>query len=78
MGYSMRTSQFHYREWVHITILGGHNYEPDWENSCDWPELYNLETDPEENVNIARNNENGDFVEEMSKRLRAGWRNEIK
>ena len=25
-----------------ILILGGYNYEPDWENQRDWPELYNL------------------------------------
>ena len=78
MGYSMRTAQFHYTEWVHIKALGGHNYEPEWDRSCDWAELYNLDADPKENVNIAREDEYKEVVEQMSQRLRGGWRHEIK
>ena len=37
-------------------------------------ELYDEQTDPEENVNVAESPENREVVEELSKRLRAGWR----
>jgi len=82
MGYSMRTDQYHYTEWVQITFLGDNSYEPDWETVCDsneefQSELYDLSTDPEENVNIVGDDDQADIVAELSTRLRAGWRDEI-
>ena len=80
MGYSIRTSMYRYTEWVQIQVLEGHNYEPSWEEPC-WnefhTELYNLIEDPEENINIVLGDENVDVVHDLSRRLRAGWRNEI-
>ena len=57
MGYSMRTAEWHYTEWVGVTHLGGADYKPDWENQRDWPELYSLIDDPQENWNLARQSE---------------------
>ena len=51
MGYSIRTEGYRYTEWVNIKFLGGLDYEPDWENPADHEELYDLEIDPQENVN---------------------------
>ena len=53
MGYSMRTAEWRYTEWVGITYLGEHNYSPDWSNIKDNPELYSMVEDPQENFNRA-------------------------
>ena len=53
MGYSMRTTEWRYTEWVGITYLGEHNYSPDWSNIKDNPELYSMVEDPQENFNRA-------------------------
>ena len=67
MGYSMRTSEWRYTEWVWNTIFdldslpnqvgityhGHHNYSPDWNAQKGDPELYNLINDPQENFNVA-------------------------
>jgi iduronate 2-sulfatase len=37
-------------------------------------ELYDLHTDPDENINIAGNPENASLVEELTRRLHDGWR----
>ena len=74
MGYSMRTADWRYTEWVGITYLGDNAYLPDWENSMDWPELYSMVEDPGENVNLARVEEHKEVVEQLSQQLRAGWR----
>ena len=74
MGYSMRTADWRYTEWVGITYLGDNAYLPDWENSMDWPELYSMVEDPGENVNLARVGEYKEVVEQLSQQLRAGWR----
>jgi len=74
MGYSMRTAEWHYTEWVGVTHLGGADYQPDWENQRDWPELYNLIDDPQENWNLARQSDYSQVLQELSSQLRAGWR----
>jgi len=74
MGYSMRTADWRYTEWVGITYLGDNAYLPDWENAVDWPELYSMVEDPGENVNLARVGEYKEVVEQLSQQLRAGWR----
>ena len=74
MGYSMRTADWRYTEWVGITYLGDNAYLPDWENSMDWPELYSMVEDPGENVNLARVEEYREVVDQLSQQLRAGWR----
>ena len=78
MGYSIRTAMYRYTEWVMIEVLGGHDYEPRWEQACSnefHPELYNLLEDPEESRNIVRSDGYTGVVEDLSKRLRSGWRN---
>ena len=52
MGYSVRTPDFRYTEYVHIKNLGHYNYEPEWNNPIDHEELYDLRNDPQENVNM--------------------------
>jgi len=74
MGYSMRTADWRYTEWVGITYLGENAYLPDWENAMDWPELYSMVEDPGENVNLARVGQYKEVVEQLSQQLRAGWR----
>ena len=75
MGYSLRTDQYRYTEWVHITALGGnHNYQPDWEEACDDGELYDLVNDNKENVNLYRDVNYSEVVEELANKLRTGWR----
>ena len=67
MGYSLRTDQYRYTEWVH-------NYQPDWEEACDDGELYDLVNDNKENVNLYRDVNYSEVVEELANKLRAGWR----
>ena len=52
MGYSIRTSNFRYTEYVSIKNLGNYNYEPEWNNPVDHEELYDLRNDPQENINV--------------------------
>ena len=79
MGYSIRTENHHYTEWVHIKVHDDSvSYEPEWDNPCDHSELYDLENDPKENINVHKIPEYEEIVLELSTRLRAGWRNEIK
>jgi len=81
MGYSIRTSDYRYTEWVKINKLGGLEYEPNWMESCrhgDFRELYNLVEDPEENRNLAVNPDFDVQIAILSERLHAGWRAEAK
>ena len=58
MRYSLRTVQYHYTAWVHIIRLegDGHGYQPDWDYQCDYGELYDLDNDYKETVNLHRDN----------------------
>ena len=51
MGYTIRMEGYRYTEWVHIKQLGNLEYEPEWDNPADHEELYDLQIDPQENVN---------------------------
>ncbi len=64
MGYTMRTERYRFTLWV------------DRENHDDVKavELYDHQTDPDENVNVANNPEYRSVVEELTRKLRAGWR----
>lgn len=64
MGYAMRTDRYRYVEWVakiNPKRVAGR-------------ELYDHETDPDENLNIANHPENKEVIASLSKRLNAGWR----
>ena len=52
MGYVIRTDRYRYTEWVNITHLGGNAYSPNWGQLAGEPELYDLEIDPQENINL--------------------------
>jgi len=74
MGYSMRTAEWRYTEWVGITYHGHHNYSPDWSTRKGNPELYSMIDDPQENFNVAGELAYAEIVTELSKMLQAGWR----
>jgi len=82
MGYSVRTQEWRYTEWVRIQRLGELEYLPSWEERCNDEdfhlELYSMVEDPEENTNLAREDGMEELVEELSARLRRGWRGEAK
>jgi iduronate 2-sulfatase len=71
MGYTMRTQQYRYTEWAKFTDVP--EFKPDW-NTLHGVELYDHTSDPEENHNRAHDVKYHDLREELSRRLRAGWR----
>ena len=78
MGYSVRTDQYRYTEWVQITTLeGNHNYRPAWDQACDHGELYDLVNDNKENINLYRDINYSEVVEGLADKLRAGWREQV-
>ncbi len=66
MGYSMRTERYRFTQWVdakdHTKVQA--------------VELYDEQTDPQENTNIAAAPENAALVETFTKQLDAGWQGE--
>ena len=59
--------------------LGGLAYQPNWMERCRGEgefnqELYSVEQDPEENSNLVLGEGLQQVVEELSSRLREGWR----
>jgi iduronate 2-sulfatase len=71
MGNSMVTPDYHYVEWRHWDHVAGVSGE------LAAAELYDRETDPDENCNIAAFKENAEIVEELSRRLQRGWRSAV-
>ena len=71
MGYSMRTTQYRYTEWV--GFLGKPYYVPIWERLVG-AELYDHVNDPGENVNLFRRKEYKQVVRNLSDVLHKGWR----
>ena len=71
MGYSVRTAQYRYTEWV--KFIGEPYYQPLWDKNVG-TELYDHKTDPEENFNRAKDNNYTDIKTELNKLLRLGWR----
>ena len=63
MGYAMRTERYRFVVWV------GRNDH----SKIDAIELYDHETDPQENQNIAKRPENAALVERLMTQWRAGW-----
>lgn len=64
MGYSLRTDRYRLTRWV----------EGDDPEAVVAVELYDHRSDPGENVNVAEDPANVGLVEELTERLRAGWR----
>lgn len=64
MGYSMRTDRYRFTVWV-----GRENH-----SHVDSIELYDHQTDPQENQNIAKASANAKLVEQLMHQWRSGWR----
>ena len=63
MGYSIRTALYRYVEWVR------------WDTKeFATRELYDQQSDPDENTNLAEQPEYREIVQTLSQRLQAGWR----
>ena len=71
MGYSMKTNQYRYTEWVHFT--GAPLYQPKWNISCG-TELYDHKNDPGETWNRADDPAYKEIRLALSAQLHAGWR----
>jgi arylsulfatase A-like enzyme len=64
MGYSMRTDRYRFTVWVH---------EED-HSKIDAVELYDHQTDPQENINIAKDPANAGLVKTLMEQWTKGWR----
>jgi len=60
-GRSIRTDRYRFTRWMRYQKLGG-------------LELYDHESDPQENVNLANQPENKELVKRLTAQLAAGWR----
>ncbi|KAH3705274.1 iduronate 2-sulfatase-like [Dreissena polymorpha] len=74
MGYTIRTDQYRYTEWPKFTYAP--EYKPDW-TKLFGVELYDHKIDPEENKNRAKDPGYESIAAELSKKLRAGWRQSL-
>jgi len=63
MGYTMRTERYRFTQWV-----GRKDH-----TQVDATELYDHQTDPQENTNLAAKPENAALVKELAAKLTAGW-----
>ena len=63
MGYTMRTDRYRYTEWIDRRT-----------KEIQARELYDHETDPGENVNLAGHPDHKETVEKLAGMLKAGWR----
>jgi arylsulfatase A-like enzyme len=63
MGYSMRTDRYRFTRWVH----------KDEPSKVDAVELYDEQTDPQENVNIAADPQNTELVAKLTEQWLRGW-----
>lgn len=71
MGYSMRTPEYRYTEWVYFE--NDPVYKPDWDD-VRGVELYDHEIDPDENINRAEDPDYQAVVQELQTQLHLGWR----
>jgi arylsulfatase A-like enzyme len=81
MGYSVRTHEFRYSEWVRFDRDAG---RPDWSAPLYGRELYSHEASPvpdcsfnDESANLADAPQHAALVANLSKVLRAGWRAQL-
>jgi arylsulfatase A-like enzyme len=63
MGYSMRTDRYRFTVWV----------DRDDHSKVDAIELYDHQTDPEENTNVAKDPANAELVKSLMKQWDGGW-----
>ncbi|MCM2373452.1 sulfatase [Aporhodopirellula aestuarii] len=67
MGYSMRTDRYRFTRWVHI----------DDHTKVDAEELYDHQTDPQENQNVAGQAGYSELCETLRKQWLAGWQGAV-
>ena len=72
-GYTVRTPQFRYSEYVNLTDAGLESQAPDWTSPVDWGELFDLFNDPDETINLYRDDDWLDTKIMLRKILYAGW-----
>lgn len=64
MGYTMRTDRYRYTKWV----------DRKNHSKVDAVELYDRQTDPQENTNIANQPANKEIVAKLDEQWQAGWK----
>jgi arylsulfatase A-like enzyme len=64
MGYTMRTDRYRFTRWV----------DRNDHSKVDAVELYDQQTDPQENVNIANSPEHAELVARLTEQWQRGWR----
>jgi len=67
------TPEWRYTEWVNLTLPDTDDQAPDWNSPVDWGELYSLQQDPHETVNLYRDQGYHDTKIELRKVLHGGW-----
>merc|ERR1711936_1274130 len=72
-GYTVRTAQYRYSEYVNLIDGGLDTQQPDWESPEDWGELYHLTTDPLETRNLYRREDWAEVREQLQQILHVGW-----
>ncbi|XP_052797237.1 iduronate 2-sulfatase-like isoform X2 [Mya arenaria] len=70
MGYTMRTKEFHYTEWVGFNHS---TFKMNWED-LRATELYLRDKDPFENKNVAGFKQYANLIKRLSVKLHLGWR----
>ena len=70
MGYSLRTADYRYTEWIGFDHI---KFEGNWQD-VHGRELYLLQTDSQEDFNMADEPQYQTVAKELSVKLRAGWR----
>ncbi|XP_071951486.1 iduronate 2-sulfatase-like [Antedon mediterranea] len=73
MGYSMQTTKYRYTEWIGFDT---NDFSKDW-NKVHARELYMMDSDKQENYNVANKESNKDLIIELSGQLKDGWRNSL-
>ena len=72
-GYTVRTAQYRYSEYVNLIDDGLETQQPDWDNPEDWGELYDLSVDPLETKNLYRQQGWEEVREQLRQTLQEGW-----
>jgi iduronate 2-sulfatase len=67
MGYTMRTDRYRFTRWAHR----------DDHAKADAVELYDHQTDPQENENIANEPQNAELVKTLTEQWLKGWRGAV-
>ena len=72
-GYSVRTPQYRFTEWVDLLDPELDTQQPDWGAYRDWGELYDLAEDPNETNNLYRLDQWQDTKNMLRRILHGGW-----